>query len=50
MKPSAAKAFYPSFEMLLLWFIEGATSPSMTLTELSQAKDADHHFAGETES
>ena len=38
MKPSAAKAFYPSFEMLLLWFIEGATSPSMTLTELSRAR------------
>jgi hypothetical protein len=44
------QSLLPELRMLLLWFIEGATSPSMTLTELSQAKDADHHFAGETES
>jgi hypothetical protein len=27
----------PELRMVLLWFIEGATSPSMTLTELSRA-------------
>ena len=37
MKPTVAKAFYSSIARSL-WFVEGATSPSMTLTKLSQAR------------
>lgn len=38
MKHSAAKAFCTQASEALLWFIEGANSPSMTLTELSRAR------------
>jgi hypothetical protein len=38
MKPSDAKAFYPSFGCFCCGSLKGAISSSITLTELSRAK------------
>lgn len=44
MKPSAAKAFYPSFGYFLLWFIERSDQPFYDSYRAITSKDADHHF------